>query len=106
MALLILNSVKLTKLSSVVGAMNVQSSAQFDCSTINGFGQSGSQVVRGAITCQGAEAQVGNPSSAPSGTGSSSASQTSKALAVPLTVPTLVGGTGILAGLLQLLLSL
>ncbi|MCJ1473049.1 hypothetical protein MMC13_001698 [Lambiella insularis] len=98
-------SVHLPKLTSVIGAMNVQSSAQFDCTPINGLGSGGSQVVRGAITCQGAEAQVGNPSSAPSGTGSPSASQTAKSLAVPLTVPTLMGGTGILAGLLQLLLS-
>ncbi|MCJ1388226.1 hypothetical protein MMC18_001071 [Xylographa bjoerkii] len=100
------SSVHLPKLTNVGGAMNVQTSAPFDCSNITSLGNTGNQVVKGAITCEGSEAQPGNPSSAPSGTSTgSSASSTSSGAAAPLNVPSAVGGVSILAGLLQLLLS-
>ena len=103
---LILTSVHLPHLSNVGGAMNVQTSAQFNCSGIEALGNNGNQVVKGAITCAGSEAEAGNPSSAPSGTATgSSASSTSSGAAVPLNLPSAVGGVSILAGLLQLLLS-
>jgi len=80
--------------------MNVQTSAQFNCDPINAFGSG--QVVRGAITCAGSQSNPGSSTS----TSSSGSSSTSTGAAAPLSVPSFVGGTSILAGLLQLLLSM
>ncbi|MCJ1244463.1 hypothetical protein MMC30_001661 [Trapelia coarctata] len=92
--------VKLPKLATVGGAMNVQTSAVFNCDPINAL--QNNQVVRGAVTCAGSQS---NPGSSTSTSTSSSASSTTGA-AAPLSIPSFVGGTSILAGLLQLLLSM
>ena len=78
--------------------MNVQTSANFDCGPINAL--SSNQVVKGSVTCSGNQANPGSSTATSSGT---SASSTTGA-AVPLNVPVFMGGTSILAGLLQLFL--
>ena len=80
--------------------MNVQTSAQFNCDPINNL--QNTQVVRGAVTCAGSQSDPGSSTSTSTGT---SSAKTSGA-AAPLCVPSFVGGTSILAGLLQLLLSM
>jgi len=100
------SSVHLPKLSNVGGAMNVQTSSQFNCDPIEALGSQGNQVVKGAITCAGSESQPGNPSSAPSGTATgSSPTGSASSAASALNLPSAVGGVSIFAGLLQLLLS-
>jgi len=79
--------------------MNVQTSAQFNCDPINAL--QSSQVVRGAVTCAGSQSNPGSSTSTSTG----SSPSTTKGAAAALSVPTFVGGTSILAGLLQLLLS-
>ena len=94
----------LPKLSNVGGALNVQTSAQFDCTPIKNLGQ----VVKGKVTCAGEQSKPGGADSTPTGTGaSSSASSTSSAKSAAghfvVNVPIVIAGVTLVTGLFQLL---
>ncbi|MCJ1412815.1 hypothetical protein MMC19_006914 [Ptychographa xylographoides] len=98
-------SVHLPKLQNVGGAMNVQTSATFDCDPINALGNTGNQVVKGAITCAGSQSSPGSSTSGSPSSGGSSSSSSSGAAVPGVTFPVALGGTSILGMLLQFLLS-
>jgi hypothetical protein len=87
-------------LKTIAGAVNVQTSAtNFDCTNINNLG---SGVARGQVVCAAAQSNPGMGST-PTGSGSGS-SPSSSGAAVPMGVPSAIGGTGLVAMLLSLLL--
>ena len=93
----------LPKLSNVGGALNVQTSAEFDCTPIKNLGQ----VVKGKVTCAGEQSKPGSAGTTPTGTGaSSSASSTSTAKSaaghLDVNVPIVIGGVSLAASLFQL----
>ena len=85
--------------------MNVQTSATFDCDPINALGNTGNQVVKGAITCAGSQSSPGSSTSGSPSSGGSSSSSSSGAAVPGVTFPVALGGTSILGMLLQFLLS-
>jgi len=92
------SSVHLPKLANVGGAMVVETSATFDCGPINQLASN--QIVRGAVTCAGSQANPGTSTSTSSGT---SASSTTGA-AAPLHIPEFMAGTSLLGMVLSLFL--
>ena len=92
-------------LKNVNGAMNVQTSANFDCSQIQPFKDN--QTVKGEVTCAGSQSTPGSAGTTPTGTGSgSSASSTGKSAAghFDASLPMVTAGTLVIVGLLQMLL--
>lgn len=91
--------VALPALSQVKGAFNMQSSGTLDCSAFDT--DNSNKVIKGNYVCKGSLSKPGGQ-----GTKPSSGATTSSSAAQPLNVniPTVMGGTSILAGLLQLLL--
>lgn len=87
------STVNLPKLSNVLGAMNVQTSANLDCSKINNFGSN--QVVKGSVFCQAAVSDPGAAGTTP--TGSSSAAASSTGAAAPLDMSAAIGGLSLLS---------
>lgn len=78
----------------------MRTSGDFDCSTFDEL--ESNNVVRGEYTCRGSET---TPGSIGTGTSSgSSASGTSSAGQFQANLPAVLGGTSVMAGLLQLIL--
>lgn len=78
----------------------MRTSGDFDCSTFDEL--ESNKVVRGEYTCRGSET---TPGSIGTGTSSgSSASGTSSAGQFQANLPAVLGGTSVMAGLLQLIL--
>ncbi|KAL9121748.1 MAG: hypothetical protein Q9187_001688 [Circinaria calcarea] len=96
-------SVMLPGLKNVNGAMNVQTSATFDCTPIQEFRDN--QTVKGALTCAGQQSAPGGAGTTPTGSGSS-ASPTGQSAAghFDVNVPMVTAGTLLAVGLLQMLL--
>lgn len=102
--LLIRLSVELPALAQVVGAFNLQTSADFDCSGFQADKNS-KNIIKGKFTCSGAVAKPGGQGTNPSSTSGSSPTKSSSADAVVIPpFPALFGATSIFAGLLQLIL--
>lgn len=93
--------VELPALSRVSGAFNLQSSSELDCSAFDK--DHTNKVIRGNYTCQGKVTKPGGADTVPSGTGSSPSS-TAAASNFDPKFPAMVGGSSLIAGLLQLLL--
>ncbi|KAI4185410.1 MAG: hypothetical protein L6R41_004156 [Letrouitia leprolyta] len=94
--------VELPALSQVQGAFNMQTSGKFDCS---GFDElSSKKVVKGKYTCRGSQTKPGGVGTASSTSSGSSASGTSSAGQFQANLPAVLGGTSVMAGLLQLIL--
>ena len=91
----------LPKLENVGGAMNVQTSSEFDCSQIEDLGDN--QIVKGEITCAGSQSTPGGAGSTPTSSGSSP-TRTNAAVNLGINVPAVMGGTSVVAALLHLLL--
>ncbi|KAL8737395.1 MAG: hypothetical protein Q9181_001732 [Wetmoreana brouardii] len=92
--------VELPALTQVQGAFNMQTSGKFDCSGFDKLEQN--KVIRGDYTCIGSETKPGGQGTK---TGSSSAaSGTSSAGQFQANIPAVMGGTSLVAGLLQLIL--
>ena len=92
-------------LKNVNGAMNVQTSANFDCTQIQQFKDN--QTVKGEVTCAGQQSTPGGAGTTPTGTSSgSSASSTGKSAAghFDANLPMLIAGILVVVGLLQMLL--
>ncbi|KAL8930282.1 MAG: hypothetical protein Q9208_000899 [Pyrenodesmia sp. 3 TL-2023] len=95
--------VELPALTQVQGAFNMQTSGKFDCSAFDELDQN--KVIRGEYTCRGSQTQPGTAGSKGSGTSSgSSASGTSSAGQFQANLPAVIGGTSVMAGLLQFIL--
>lgn len=96
-------SVVLPGLRNVNGAMNVQTSANFDCAPIQEFADN--QTVKGELTCAGQQSTPGSAGTTPTGTGSGS-SPTGQGAAgrFDVNVPMVTAGTLMAIGLLQMLL--
>ncbi|KAL8660028.1 MAG: hypothetical protein Q9226_000106 [Calogaya cf. arnoldii] len=94
------SDVQLPALTQVQGAFNLQTSAKFDCSAFDKL--SSSKVIRGKYTCLGMRTRPGGQ-----GTGSGSdggGDEKSSADHMFVNLPAIVGGTLVLAGLLQTIL--
>ncbi|KAL8908642.1 MAG: hypothetical protein Q9207_000730 [Kuettlingeria erythrocarpa] len=95
--------VELPALTQVQGAFNMQTSGKFDCSAFDKLDQN--KVIRGEYTCRGSETKPGTVGTKGSGTSSgSAASGTSSAGQFQANLPAVIGGTSVMAGLLQLIL--
>ncbi|KAL8953790.1 MAG: hypothetical protein Q9222_000355 [Ikaeria aurantiellina] len=95
--------VELPALTQVQGAFNMQTSGKFDCSAFDELDDN--KVIRGDYVCSGSETKPGGAGTKPSGTSSgSSASGTSSAGQFQANLPAVMGGTSLVAGLLQLIL--
>ncbi|KAL9596425.1 MAG: hypothetical protein Q9219_005809 [cf. Caloplaca sp. 3 TL-2023] len=95
--------VELPALTQVQGAFNMQTSGKFDCSAFDKYEDN--KVIKGKYTCRGSETKPGGAGSNPSGTSSgSAASGTSSAGQFQANLPAVLGGTSLMAGLLQLVL--
>ncbi|KAL8695321.1 MAG: hypothetical protein Q9218_000220 [Villophora microphyllina] len=95
--------VELPALTQVQGAFNMQTSGKFDCSAFDKLDQN--KVIKGHYVCQGSETKPGGAGTKPSGTSSgSAASGTSSAGQFQANLPAVMGGTSLVAGLLQLIL--
>lgn len=89
------------KINNVVGALNIESTAQIDCS---GFDKLNGVVVQGKENCVSA---TDNPTTlSPSGTvtGTGSKPSSSKGAAVSFGVSEAVAGLGLVGGFMQMLL--
>ena len=96
-------SVELPALKLVSGAFNLQTSGEFDCSAFKSD-KDDKSIIKGHYECSGSVAKPGGEGTKPSATGSKSThSGSADAVQIP-PLPALFGGTGLLAGLLQLLL--
>ncbi|MCJ1355110.1 MAG: hypothetical protein MMC33_005101 [Icmadophila ericetorum] len=96
-------SVNLPDLTNVGGALNVQTSANFNCNNITSL--ESSQVVKGSVTCAGEQSNPGGVGSTPTGTGASTSTPTKgAAVHYEAHAPLVMGGTSLLAVLLQMLL--
>ncbi|KAL8727381.1 MAG: hypothetical protein Q9166_006053 [cf. Caloplaca sp. 2 TL-2023] len=93
--------VQLPALTQVQGAFNMQTSARFDCSAFDKLADT--KVIRGKYTCLGSQTKPGGQGTA-SGSSGAAASGTSSAGQFQANLPAVVGGTSLLAGLLQLIL--
>ena len=92
--------VQLPALTQVQGAFNLQTSARIDCSAFDDL--SSKKVIRGKYTCLGSRAR---PGSQGTGSGSDGGSEEESAAGqIQANLPTLLGGTSLLAGLLQIIL--
>ena len=81
----------------------MQTSGKFDCSAFDKYDQN--KVIKGNYVCKGSETKPGGAGTKPSGTSSaSSASGTSIAGHFQANFPAVMGGTSLVAGLLQLVL--
>lgn len=92
--------VQLPALTQVQGAFNLQTSAKFDCSAFDQL--SSNKVIRGKYTCLGMRTRPGGQ-----GTGSGTSGggdEKSSAGQIFANLPATVGGTLVLAGLLQIIL--
>lgn len=101
------SKVDLPKLDSVTGALDVETSSNTNvCPDLVGLGTDGSQVVRGAVTCNYAESDPGSASSTSTATGDSAGSPSEGAAVgnVKIPISLALGGTSIFAGILQFLL--
>lgn len=97
------SSVELPALTQVQGAFNMQTSGKFDCSAFDKLDQN--KVIKGEYTCRGSETKPGTVGTKGSGTSSgSAASGTSSAGQFQANLPAVIGGTSVMAGLLQLIL--
>lgn len=91
--------VELPALTQVRGAFNMQSSGTLNCSA---FDQDNSnKVIKGNYVCRGSLSKPGGANTKPS---SSPTSSSSAAHPLNVNIPTVMGGTSILAGLLQFIL--
>ncbi|MCJ1454999.1 hypothetical protein MMC28_005352 [Mycoblastus sanguinarius] len=100
------SDVELPGLTQVAGAFNMQSSGTLDCSAFQAD-KSSKQVIKGNYVCQGSEAKPGGAGTKPSASASSSSSKAtgkSDAGHVDINFPAVMGGTSLIAGLLQLIL--
>lgn len=98
------SEVDLPSLSQVRGAFNLQTSAEFDCTAFDADKKS-KGIIRGNYVCAGTQSKPGGAGTKPSGTSSGSkSSSTSAADALSLNYPAVVGGTSLIAGLLQFIL--
>ncbi len=103
MYLLTSHSVELPGLTQIQGALNIQTSGQFDCSAFDK--DRTNKVIRGHYQCAGSQTKPGTAGTSASGTSSgSTASATSSAGRDVLNFPAVVGGSAIVAGLLHLFL--
>lgn len=96
--------VDLPSLTRIAGAFNVQTSASnFSCSAFDTYRKN--KVMKGAYVCAKGQEKPGGAGTKPSSTSSGSkASGSSAAGHLDVNYPALIGGTSIMAGLLQLLL--
>lgn len=94
--------VTLPALTQVKGAFNMQTSGDFDCSNFDKIHQS-KAVIRGAYTCKGSKSDPGSADSTSTSTGSST-SKTAAAAHFELSTPIIMGGSSLVAGLLQFFL--
>ncbi|MCJ1469961.1 hypothetical protein MMC07_008606 [Pseudocyphellaria aurata] len=96
--------VDLPALTQVKGAFNLQTSGDFDCSAFNKI-HDGKAVIRGKYTCSGGKSDPGTADSTSTSTSTgSSASKTAAAAHFELNAPIIMGGSSLVAGLLQFLL--
>lgn len=94
--------VDLPALTQVKGAFKLQTSGDFDCSNFDKIHQS-KAVIRGEYTCKGSKSGTGSADSTSTGTGSG-ASKTAAAAHLELNSPIVMGGSSLVAGLLQFIL--
>ena len=86
------------------GAFNLQTSGDFDCSQFNKVYDS-KAVIRGKYTCTGSKSDPGTADSSSTSTSTGSkASKTAAAAHFELNAPLFMGGTSLVAGLLQFFL--
>lgn len=96
--------VDLPALTQVKGAFNLQTSGEFDCSSFNKIHDS-KAVIRGKYTCSGGKSDPGTAESTSTSTSTgSSASKTAAAAHFDLNAPIIMGGSSLVAGLLQFFL--
>ena len=81
----------------------MQSSGQLDCSAFDAD-KNTKQVIKGNYQCSGSVAKPGGAGTKPSSSSSSKATGTSSAGHMDVNVPAVMGGTSLIAGLLQLVL--
>jgi hypothetical protein len=93
----------LPKINNVVGALNIESTAQIDCS---GFDKLSGNVVQGKENCVSAtnNPTTLSPSGTVTGTGTGSKPSSSKGAAVSFGVSEAVAGLGLVGGFMQMLL--
>lgn len=96
--------VALPALTQVKGAFNLQTSGDFDCSAFDKI-HDGKAVIRGKYTCSGSQSHPGTADSSTTSTSSgSSPSKTGAAAHFELNAPIIMGGSSLVAGLLQFFL--
>ncbi|KAL8857329.1 MAG: hypothetical protein Q9178_006095 [Gyalolechia marmorata] len=93
--------VQLPALTQVQGAFNLQTSARIDCSAFDDL--SSRKVIRGKYTCLGSRARPGRDGTG-SGSDGGSEEESGAAGQIQAHFPALLGGTSLLAGLLQIIL--
>ncbi len=86
----------------VKGAFNLQSSGQLDCSAFQADAGS-KKVIKGHYTCQGSVAKPGGQGSKASSSSGSTPTGKSAAGRVDVNFPLIMGGSTLIAGLLQLI---
>jgi len=91
----------LPKINNVVGALNIESTSQIDCS---GFDKLSGNVVQGKENCVSATEDPTTLSPSGTVTGSSSKPSSSKGAAVSFGVSEAAAGLGLLGGFMQMLL--
>lgn len=99
---LTVTSVELPALTQVRGAFNIQSSGTLDCSAFDQDKKS-KQVIKGHYVCQGSVSKPGGQGTQPSSANPASSSKAAAAN-VEVNLPAIMGGTSIIAGLLQMIL--
>ena len=92
--------VDLPNLKQVRGAFNLQTSAEFDCGPFDTARKNG--VIKGKYVCAGTQVKPGGEGSKPSSGGKSGPSNAAQPNNV--NYPAVIGGTSLIAGLLQMLL--
>jgi len=92
---------ELPKLDNVIGALNIQSTAQIDC---DGFNKLSGNVVQGEENCDSGKADPSGLSPSGTVTGGSSKPSGSKGAAVSYGINEAVAGLSVVGGIMQMLL--
>lgn len=94
---------ELPGLTQVQGAFNIQTSEEFDCAKFDEARDN--KVIKGEYVCQGSQTKPGTAGTKPSSTsGGSGSSKTGAAAPMDLNLPFVLGGSSLVAGILQLFL--